>query len=263
MDSTYTTEFAGTVRGPLRRGSRFGQDSDTPEASHASRQAAIGQHVEESEAGLVCAAKSGDQEAFVELCNRCGRTLKTRILRLLGNCADAEDAYQDTLLRAYQHLGSFRETCTFQTWITQIAINTALMVLRRRKTRAETSLEIAKDEGQTAVSWELPDPSPNPEQLYFQMQQSQILNKHISGLRPRFRPVVEHFHARELRITDAANAMGISVAAAKSRLLRARAALRRRLQRQIGGCVHTGPRGTQSRRSLVGARVAQGPNDRS
>lgn len=237
MDSTYALNSAGTVHGPLRGGPEpeFRRASSNPEANHAFQNVASGQHLGASETALISAAKSGDQQAFVELCDRCGRFLKSRILRMVGNCADAEDAYQDTLLRAYQHLGSFRETCSFQTWITQIAINTALMVLRRRKIRAETSLEIPREEGQTTVSWEAPDPSPNPEQLYLKMQQSLILRKQISGLSPRSRQVVEHFHAHEKRMSEAADAAGISVGAAKSRLLRARAVLRRRLQRHIGG----------------------------
>lgn len=253
MDSTHALHSAGTLHGPLRGGPEpeFGRASSNPDADHAFRNFASGEHLGASEAALVSAAKSGDQQAFVELCDRCGRFLKLRIRHMLENCADAEDAYQDTLLRAYQHLGSFRETCSFQTWITRIAINTALMVLRRRKTRAETSLEIPSEEGQTIVSWEAPDPSPNPEQLYFQMQQRLILNKEINSLTPRFRPVVEHFHARELRMTEAADAVGISVGAAKSRLLRARAVLRRRLERQIGGCVHNGSRGARSQ-GIVG-----------
>ena len=218
--------------------SEISRVSMTSGTSHASRKPDRRGNANEAE--LVCAAKSGDHQAFMELCDRCGRFLQPRIFRIVGNREDAEDALQETLLRAYQHLETFRASCTFQTWITQIAINTALMVLRKRKIRSETSLEIAKGEGQPAGSWDVPDPSPTPEQLYFQRQASLMLKKEISSLPPRFRPIVEHFHANEMRMIEVAKAVGISLGAAKSRLLRARTALRHRLRKQIADYVWTG-----------------------
>lgn len=218
--------------------SEISRVSMTSGTSHSSRKPDWRRNANETE--LVCAAISGDHQAFTELCDRCGRFLQPRIFRIVGNREDAEDALQETLLRAYQHLETFRGSCTFQTWITQIAINTALMVLRKRKTRSETSLEIAKGEGQPAGSWDVPDPCPTPEQVYFQMQASLMLKKEISSLPPSFRPVVEHFHVNEMRMIEVAKAVGISVGAAKSRLLRARTTLRRRLRKQIAGYVWTG-----------------------
>jgi len=179
---------------------------------------------------LVTEAKDGDQHAFVELCDRYGFRLKQRIFRIVRNQEDTEDVFQETLMRAYEHLNGFRGNCNFHTWITQIAINTALMLLRRRRTRSETGFEIVGEGGETIDFWEIPDPSPDPEQLYLRRQTSQMLRNAVTRLPSKFRQIVEHFHGSELKVSDAAQALGLKEGAAKSRLLRARALLRRRLK---------------------------------
>src|SRR3984957_8232176 len=93
---------------------------------------------EVSDDDLVTAAQRGDQKAFVELCGRYSTLTKKKIFMIVRNHEDAEDALQDTLLRAYTHLSTFRRSCKFSTWLTTIAVNSALMILPKRRVRRET-----------------------------------------------------------------------------------------------------------------------------
>lgn len=186
---------------------------------------------------LVSDAKAGDHHAFVELCNRYGRFAKQRIYRIVRNREDCEDVFQETLMRAYKHISGFRGSCTFKSWLTQIGINTALMLLRSRRSRSEISFEIVGEQGEIIDGWEAPDPSPNPEQLFLMSQRNQILSEAVIGLPSIFRQIVEQFHWNESRLTDAARAIGLKEATAKSRLFRARALLRNRFQDRASGWI--------------------------
>src|SRR5579863_6602961 len=114
---------------------------------------------------LLVQAQSGDQQAFVELCRRHSPMVKKRILSIVRSQEDAEDALQDTLLRAYRHMGTFRRDCKFSTWFTSIGTNTALMILRKRKTRKEGNTDVLTDRNGAWEVTEFVDPSLNPERL--------------------------------------------------------------------------------------------------
>ena len=181
------------------------------------------------EVDLVSAAKSGDQHAFVELHRRYRPLLKRRIRRIVRNLEDAEDVLQDTMMSALRHLAGFRGSCSFRTWITTIATNNSLMLLRKRKNHPETGFGLVTAEGKEVEIVQLSDPLPNPEQVYATRQVSQKVSQAVRMLPPGFRQVVERYHHDEVTLVDVANAIGITVAAAKSRLFRARNALRRHL----------------------------------
>jgi RNA polymerase sigma-70 factor, ECF subfamily len=184
-----------------------------------------------SDADLIFEAKAGDQEAFMELCDRCGGVLKRKIFQIVRNGADTEDALQETFLSAYRHLNEFRSDSRFQTWMTRIAINAALMVLRKRRIRSETSFEIVGDPGDPVDIWEIPDFSLNPEELCLQTQMSHIIRKAVNQLPDRFRLIVAAWYEGDnASLTEVAQSLGMTEGAAKSRLCRARARLRRRLQ---------------------------------
>jgi RNA polymerase sigma-70 factor, ECF subfamily len=182
----------------------------------------------DGELDLLSAAQSGDQQAFGELCRRHGPYLERRIRRIVRNLEDAEDVFQETLMSAFRHLRRFRAQCTFRTWITRIAINTSLMLLRKRRNRPETGLGFVTDGGKEVL--QISDPMPDPEQVYAKRQTSQRVSQAIKMLPTGFRVIVEYHHQHEIKLVDAANAIGITVGAAKSRLLRARIALRRHLR---------------------------------
>jgi RNA polymerase sigma-70 factor (ECF subfamily) len=178
---------------------------------------------------LVHAAQSGDHEAFAELCRRHTQTARRRILAIVRQQEDAEDAMQETLFRAYTNLGRFRQSCKFSTWITAIGINAALSVIRKRKSRRESDIEpYSPDE----PAWDIADEAPGPERCLAKAQIILLLRKELHGLSPKMQEVVTSYYGNDYSLQEAADALGISVAAVKSRLLRGRRSLRSSLERK-------------------------------
>jgi RNA polymerase sigma factor (sigma-70 family) len=177
------------------------------------------------EALVVEAAKAGNHSAFEELWVRHSNTAFKSVYRIIGNRDDAEDTLQDAWMRAFVHLKTFDGRSKFSTWLTRIAINSALMVLRRKRSRPETSMDWSGD-GETWQQWEVPDTSLNLEDLYLKKEAELRLKKAIERLRPTLRSVIEIQRLHDGTNKEIADAAGISVAALKSRLLRARARLR-------------------------------------
>src|SRR5580698_2931547 len=103
---------------------------------------------------LVAAARSGSSAAFAELREIYARRVYWKLLNMTKNREDAEDALQDTFLRAYMALHTFEERSSFYTWITRIAINSALMILRRRRTRAEVSFDSPEETEEESSGFE-------------------------------------------------------------------------------------------------------------
>jgi len=176
---------------------------------------------------LVKAAQSGDHEAFAELCRRHGQAVKRRILGIVRHQEDAEDALQETLFRAYANLGGFRQSCKFSTWITAIGINMALIAIRKRKTRREADMD--DTEGST---WDVADQAPGPERCVAKEQIVLLLLKKIQALTPKMRDVVISHYGHDCSLQETAEALGISVAAVKSRLSRGRRSLRSSFERK-------------------------------
>ena len=181
---------------------------------------------------LISEAKSGDQQAFAELCLRYRGMLMSRIYRIVRHREDAEDVLQETLMSAYQHLDSFRGACRFSTWMTRIGINRSLMLLRKRKSLPETSSDLIPDDGKGFETREFGDPRPNPDQCYVMLRTVQGLRQAINKLPARLRGIMELYYIRDLLLKDAAETLGITQEAAKSRLMRARSYLRRSLNAQ-------------------------------
>ena len=180
---------------------------------------------------LLLWAQSGDQQAFVELCRRHSPMVKKRIFSIVRSHEDAEDALQDTLLRAYRHLGAFRRTCKFSTWLTSIGTNTALMVLRKRKTRKEGHTDVLNEESGTWEATEYVDRSLDPERQHSRHQVILVVRREVEKLRPTLRSIIEQHYGTECSLEESARALDISVGAAKSRLMRGRKTLRSYLQR--------------------------------
>lgn len=177
---------------------------------------------------LVAAAKLRDHHAFVELWTRHSRTAFNVAYRITRNRDDAEDAIQDAWMKAYMHLDTFDGRAKFSTWLARIAINSSLMVLRRKRACPETSMEI-KD-GDIGRHWEIADQTKNVEELYARHERVEDLNRAIRRLHPTLRNVVEIRQSNDLSVKEVAELAGISVAATKSRLLRARKTLRKALR---------------------------------
>ena len=188
------------------------------------------QHAQPSDNQLLSEAKSGDQHAFGELCLRHRGMLMSRIYRILRNPKDTEDALQETLLKAYQHLQTFRGTCSFSTWLVAIGTNVSLMLLRKRKRLHKNTCDVVAEGGETLLM-EWRDTAPDPEQRYMMYKTSQKVNHAVRRLSPQLRNVLEMYYKNELRLKDAAKIFGVSEGAAKSRILRARHMLRRALNK--------------------------------
>jgi RNA polymerase sigma-70 factor, ECF subfamily len=182
---------------------------------------------EPAEKSLVAAAKAGHSAAFATLYERNAQQLLSVALRITRNREDSEDAVQDALMRAFVHVQDFDGRSSFATWLTRIAINSALMILRKKRNSQETPLVDSDDTGAERLCLEIPDRAPNPERLYARNEQQQILKRAVRGLRRPLREVVEIQQLQERSMHETAAAMCITVSAAKARLFHAKAALRK------------------------------------
>jgi RNA polymerase sigma-70 factor, ECF subfamily len=185
-----------------------------------------GDPMETSDAVLVSTAKSGDPDAFVELSRRHSSRLLYTTYRITRNRQDAEDAVQDSLLKAFSHLNDFQEKCSFSTWLTRIAINSALMILRKKRVCVEISFEGSDDSNEKYERWEPMSLTEDPESRFARSEREELLRDAILRLPPVIREAVELRQARDYSAREIAQALGISVAAVKSRLSRARLTLR-------------------------------------
>jgi RNA polymerase sigma-70 factor, ECF subfamily len=176
---------------------------------------------------LVAAAKLGDQPAFLELWRRHSNRVFKTAYGITGKREDAEDVIQDVWIKAYLHLNTFEGRATFSTWLTRIAMNSSLMILRRKHSRPETSMEVT--DGDTWQHWDIADQAKNVEELYARRENVERLRQAIRCLRPTLRIVVEFRQSDDRTVQEIAELAGLSVAATKSRLERARKILRKAL----------------------------------
>jgi RNA polymerase sigma-70 factor (ECF subfamily) len=183
------------------------------------------------ESVLVDAARNGDVGAFEQLVRRYDRNVFRIAQRITQNREDAEDVVQDAFLKAFQNLGQFQGQSKFYTWLVRIAVNEALMRLRRRRPERMVSLDEEVRTEEDSMPREVADWSPNPEQLYSQAELKDILSKTIQGLPPGFRTVFVLRDMEALSTEETAEALNLSIPAVKSRLLRARLQLRDRLNK--------------------------------
>ncbi len=180
---------------------------------------------------LVRAAKDGDVSAFEQLVKRYDRNVFRIANHITHSREDAEDVVQEAFLKAYSNLEKFQEQSKFYTWLVRIAVNEALMKLRKRRPERFVSLDEDVKTEDDSLPREVADWSPNPEQLYNQEELRDILSRTIQGLPPTFRTVFVLRDVEGLSTEETAEALDLSVPAVKSRLLRARLQLRERLNR--------------------------------
>jgi RNA polymerase sigma-70 factor (ECF subfamily) len=174
-----------------------------------------------SDEALVAGAKMGHGSFFDELHERHRERMFRVAHRITRDREDAQDAVQESFLSAYVHLKKFDERARFSTWLTRIAINAALMKIRKNRGLRELRVEDAAD------GVELSDGVPNPEEICARTEQKAALRDAIAKLRPTLRNVVELHDLQEHSMHETAEALGTSVSAAKARLFHARATLRR------------------------------------
>lgn len=178
---------------------------------------------------LLEAARSLDKDAFTELSGRHAESVHRKVFRIVRNHEDTEDIVQEALFKAYTHLSEFRGSCAFSTWLMTIAINSALMLLRKRKKHSEVSFDQSRSDDQAWGPWEFADPHLDAERTYARRQTMVVLSRAVRGLPVSYRSVLERIHVQEQSMQEAADMLGLTVPAVKSRLLRARINLRANL----------------------------------
>jgi RNA polymerase sigma-70 factor (ECF subfamily) len=180
---------------------------------------------QDADAELVAQAQCGELEAFEELVRRHARLIYRALIAILGNAADAQDAMQDTLLRAFKHIGGFQGRSKFSTWLVSIARNAALQRLRgRRDTESLDQSETEEDckfHPRQIAAWQ-----ENPEQSHSRTEIRQLVEKGLLQLPAKYRVIVMLRDVEQLSTDDVARQLGLSVPAVKTRLLRGRLMLR-------------------------------------
>jgi RNA polymerase sigma-70 factor (ECF subfamily) len=183
---------------------------------------------------LVASAKGGDDLAFETIVKRHRQRIFGLALRYTRSREDAEDIVQQTFQRAFIHLLGFEGRSSFSTWLTSIAINNALVLLRKRRALRELPLDdSSRDEGTTPAR-QIADASPDPEASYLQDERARILSAAVGELSPGMQRAIELQELGELTTQETAQHMGLSVAAVKTRLFRARRSLAESLRCRIG-----------------------------
>jgi RNA polymerase sigma-70 factor (ECF subfamily) len=209
------------------------------------------------EYACLAAAKRGDSAAFEVLCKQSANTVFRVARRIMRNDEDAEDVVQESFQRAFIHLNGFKGDSRFSTWLSRIAINAALMKLRKKHRLWEVSMDESGEPEQPSSHLDVEEQGPNPEQLYAQKERQRILAEAMNELTPGMRKAFELREFDERSTEETARMMGISVGAVKARLFHGRKKLRERLKRQVGSAWRYGRDASQAVANA--RRVSQDP----
>ena len=205
--------------------------------AYVAKGSSIGITADTTDIVLVAAAKNGDHQAYAELCRRHSQKLLRTILRITRNVEDAEDMLQETLLKAYVHIGTFEGRSAFSSWLTRIAINSALMSSRKKRSHYVYSLEGGVD----GDDFKLPEPtetSHNPEESFILNALENECVRAIRHLSPTLQVVIQIRYREDASVAQIAKMLDISESTVKSRLLRARSKIREHLEK--GRCLSCG-----------------------
>jgi len=181
-----------------------------------------------SEAALMARVRSGDHEAFYELVRPHERSIYLAALSIVHNDADAEEVIQETILKAFKAIGRFREEAKFSTWIFQIAINESRIKLRKDRRHLYDSLDepVKGEEQGDYIPRDFADWREIPSEALDNARLREALTKALASLSPKYRQVLVLRDIEHLNVAETAKVIGISEAAVKTRLLRARLQMR-------------------------------------
>jgi RNA polymerase sigma-70 factor (ECF subfamily) len=185
----------------------------------------------DDELELVTRARTGDTASFSVLLRRYEGKIFRLAMNITQNREDAEDVLQEAFLKAYEHLDQFQGNSRFYTWIVRIAVNQALMKLRKRRSDRAVSLDEQIDTGEDTVVREIAAWDPDPEERFSREELHEILTGAIDDLAPIYKTVFTLRDVDGLSTEETAEALDLSIPAVKSRLLRARLQLRDKLTR--------------------------------
>jgi RNA polymerase sigma-70 factor (ECF subfamily) len=224
---------------------------DKEEAANASIDGILGK----GDMPLVAAAKNGNRKAFEILVERHEQRIFFVARRITRTREDAEDVVQQSFQKAFTHLRKFEERSSFSTWLTRITITEALMFLRRSRGLREVFIDDLNGSEETTTALEVPDSSPDPEAIYSQQEQVEVLSLAMNELPYGTRRAIQLRELEERSSEETALVMGISVSALKGRMFHGRKKLRERLKhivepawrsarktsRTIGNTTHIAP----------------------
>lgn len=179
---------------------------------------------------LVAAARQGDNQAFCVLINQYYWNVYNVVLKIARNNEDTEDALQDAFLKAYCNVKQFQGNSRFYTWLVRIAVNEALMKLRKRHSDRQVSLEEVAPYGADLPMAKSQSWNDDPERRYAELEAQEILHDALRGLSPRLSTAFMLRNVDDLSMRETAETLGLSASAVKSRLIRARSRLKRRLR---------------------------------
>lgn len=189
---------------------------------------------------FLAAAQRGDLAAFEILCKQSANTVFRVARRMMRSKEDAEDVVQESFQQAFVHLKSFKGDSRFSTWLSRIAINAALMKLRKKRHSWDVSLDASAETEEPFSRIDVEDQSLNPEQLYAQKERQRIVSEAMNALRPGMRKAIQLRELEERSTEETARMMGISVAAVKARVFHGRRKLRERLNHFVGSARRSG-----------------------
>jgi RNA polymerase sigma-70 factor, ECF subfamily len=171
---------------------------------------------------IVSAARAGSPEAFAELHALYSRRLYQTILTITKNPQDADDALQDTFLRAHLAIHKFEGRSKIYSWLTRIAINSALSILRKQRSRGEVLFDHQPDPQLETLSFEVRDTAPNPEEAYDLNQRQLEALRAIRSLDPQLRAPIRMRMMHGCSVREIGCALDLPESAVKARLYRAR-----------------------------------------
>lgn len=183
-----------------------------------------------SEEQLIRRAQQGDNGAFEELLLLHQKKVYNLCLRMSANPDDALDLSQEAFLRAWRSLGQYQFEASFSTWLFRLTSNICIDFLRRKKRRQETSLTESYDDSDEGAELSVPDAQPGPEQQAITNETKIELARAMERLSPEHREILQLRVIEDLQYEQIADILGVRVGTVKSRLARARLALRKILK---------------------------------
>ena len=185
--------------------------------------------VSAEEKALIERCKRGDLAAFNDLVRKYEKQVYNFAYRLTGNYDDANDVAQDAFLRVFNAIGTFRGDASFSTWLFRITTNVFLDERKRAKAHPHASLDEYLELDESSVARQIEDPSPTPEAVLEETERAQLLQQAIGSLPEYQRAMVTLYHGQQKSYEEIAEIMDLPIGTVKSRLNRARLALKEKL----------------------------------
>jgi len=172
----------------------------------------------------------GDSESFEKLILSCEKKVYNIALKILGNEADAYDAAQDTFIKVYKNLENFKGNSSFSTWVYRITSNVCLDIIRKNKNKKNTvSIDKEIEFDDSDATFEIEDRNADTEEKILEKERSEALHKALSRLNPEQREILVLREFQNLSYDEIANVLNIGTGTVKSKISRARAALKNEL----------------------------------